>query len=193
MKETVSEDETGELARRIELVETMISEGRRSTERWGWLFVLWGVGQLVALGWSQYGLGSSELIWHVALGACGVATLGWALWVGLRQRGRKETLVGRALGAVWWAIGSTLFLIVSVGGLAEAPLLGTAFALVGAANLISGVILSWRLQIVVGLAYWGATVVASLSSSAHPWLIGVTAAGGGVAFGLYIVLVKERG
>ena len=28
---------------RLTLIETMIAEGRRSTESWGWTFVLWGV------------------------------------------------------------------------------------------------------------------------------------------------------
>ena len=32
-----------ELKDRLSLIESMIAEGRRHTESWGWTFVLWGV------------------------------------------------------------------------------------------------------------------------------------------------------
>ncbi len=31
-----------ELVGRLELIEKMIADGRRTTWRWGWAFVLWG-------------------------------------------------------------------------------------------------------------------------------------------------------
>ena len=46
-----------ELKDRLRLIESMIAEGRRSTESWGWTFVLWGVAYYVALAWSILGRG----------------------------------------------------------------------------------------------------------------------------------------
>ena len=42
-----------ELTERLELIESMIAEGRRSTTRWGWSIVLWGVAFYVAIAWSS--------------------------------------------------------------------------------------------------------------------------------------------
>ncbi len=47
--------EEQELKDRLSLIETMIAEGRRTTERWGWTFVLWGVAYYVAIVWVSVG------------------------------------------------------------------------------------------------------------------------------------------
>ena len=43
-----------ELVRRLDLMEAMIAEGRRYTGCNSWIFVLWGVVDLVAHAWQQY-------------------------------------------------------------------------------------------------------------------------------------------
>ena len=48
-----------ELTERLELIESMIAEGRRSSESWGWVFVLWGVAYYVAIAWATWGQGLS--------------------------------------------------------------------------------------------------------------------------------------
>jgi hypothetical protein len=45
-----------ELKDRLSLIESMIAEGRRTTESWGWTFVLWGVAYYVAIAWSAWGI-----------------------------------------------------------------------------------------------------------------------------------------
>ena len=47
--------EEQDLKDRLSLIETMIAEGRRTTESWGWTFVLWGVAYYVAIAWSSMG------------------------------------------------------------------------------------------------------------------------------------------
>ena len=44
-----------DLAERVKLIEDMITEGRRTTERWGWIFVLWGIAYYVAIFWTSAG------------------------------------------------------------------------------------------------------------------------------------------
>ena len=46
-----------ELKDRLSLIESMIAEGRRKTEGWGWTFVLWGVAYYLAMAWSVWGHG----------------------------------------------------------------------------------------------------------------------------------------
>ncbi len=46
--------EERELTERIALIESMMQEGRKSTEEWGWNFLLWGIAYFVAVAWSSY-------------------------------------------------------------------------------------------------------------------------------------------
>ena len=43
--------EEQDLKDRLSLIESMIAEGRRTTESWGWTFLLWGVAYYIAIGW----------------------------------------------------------------------------------------------------------------------------------------------
>ena len=54
-----------ELNDRLNLIETMIAEGRQKTESWGWTFVLWGIAYYVAIAWAT--LGHSNLAWPVTM------------------------------------------------------------------------------------------------------------------------------
>ncbi len=56
-----------ELKDRLSLIETMIAEGRRTTESWGWTFVLWGASLLRGHFWAA--LGHSYLAWPVTMTA----------------------------------------------------------------------------------------------------------------------------
>ena len=47
--------ERQELNDRLSLIESMIAEGRRTTESWGWTFVLWGVAYYIAIAWATVG------------------------------------------------------------------------------------------------------------------------------------------
>ncbi len=60
---TVNAEEL-ELKDRLNLIETMIAEGRRTTESWGWVFVLWGVAYYVAIAWSAWGPQCAGLAHH---------------------------------------------------------------------------------------------------------------------------------
>jgi hypothetical protein len=52
---------TMELTERLELIESMIAEGRRSTAKWAWTIVLWGVAFYVAIAWSSGLFGRAHL------------------------------------------------------------------------------------------------------------------------------------
>src|SRR5436853_7306344 len=97
-----------ELLERLELIERMVSQGRSTTQYWGWSFVLWGAGQLIALGWSLF-LGHSEIAWPVTMTTCGILTgIGSAR---MRKQEGAETIISRALGSIWGSCGTAIFFL----------------------------------------------------------------------------------
>jgi len=67
------EDEQHALA---DCVAEMIAEGRRSTESWGWVFLLWGVAYSVAIAWGSWGQGLS--VWGNRYAQIGSVRIGLA-------------------------------------------------------------------------------------------------------------------
>jgi len=148
-----------ELNERLQLIESMIAEGRRSTEKWAWTFVLWGVAYYVAIAWSAWG--GATLAWPVTMTAAGVLTG----VVGGRVRGKRpETTAGRAIGSVWIAMGISLFTLLMSLSLSGRYDLHVFVAIIGAmlgmANGISSMILRWKMQFACA-GVWLATAVAA--------------------------------
>jgi len=72
-----------DLVQRIELMETMIAEGRQATMRFGWIFVLWGLIDLagMALEWER-----PNHVWNWPV----TISIGMVLqFAGLRMRSRS--------------------------------------------------------------------------------------------------------
>src|SRR5437764_290397 len=101
-----------ELLNRIELIERMIGEGRKSTQYWGWTFVLWGAGQLIALTWAMYSR-HPGLAWGATMTACGVLT-----GIGsfrIHKGERVETAVSRFIGSIWLSCGIAISILAFIG------------------------------------------------------------------------------
>jgi hypothetical protein len=43
-----------DIAERLRLIESMMASGRKSTEYWGWSFLLWGIAYLIAVAWASF-------------------------------------------------------------------------------------------------------------------------------------------
>jgi hypothetical protein len=183
-----------ELMERIDLIERMVMEGRRSTQYWGWNFVLWGAGQLAALAWSAYG-GRPGLAWGVTMAACGILT---GIFIAVQRRGPQtsESLTTRALWAMWFSLGITISLLAFLGnprGLFTLRSFAAIFlAMMGLTNVASGLILRWRPQISMGLLWWAAAVFTIFGPEEFiPWILVGMIIAGEVLFGLYL-MAKER-
>lgn len=182
-----------ELLDRIDLIERMVGEGRRTTQYWGWTFVLWGVGQLIALAWSIYS-GKPEIAWPVTMIACGVLTT-----IGsqrMHARERAETYISRALGAIWFSCGISISVLAFIGNpkgiFTVSSFLAAFFALMGFANFSSGLVLHWRLQQALGVLWWVAAAVAMLAPAQFVgWTFVGMAVVGEILFGLYL-MARER-
>ncbi len=154
----IEDNKTQDLNERLRLIETMIAEGRRSTESWGWVFVLWGVAYYVAIVWAAHG--GNVVAWPVTMTAAAIIS---GLTKGRRTRDRPATTIGRAIGSIWMAMGLSLFILLMAlgwsGRLTDARLaIAIVAAMLGIANLASSMILHWKVQFGIAVAWLVASV-----------------------------------
>jgi hypothetical protein len=191
--------ENQELKERLELIEGMLTEGRRRTESWGWVFVLWGVAYYVAALWSTWGhgvaaFGRNGLAWPVTMLAAVALTLG----IGFRKgKGRPGTTVSRAIASVWNAMGIAmlpLFLALSLAGrMDEHSFVAILAAMLGIANGASGMILKWKMQIGCAVVWWTASVVACFGSRSQLAVVFFAAIFlCQIVFGIYAMINESR-
>lgn len=160
-----------DLQERLNLIENMIAEGRRTTERWGWTFVLWGVAYYVAIGLETWTHGA--WVWPVTMAAAVVVMV-----IVFSQKAGKEpgTNLGRAVGAVWIALGCSMFLLflaLGISGKLADPrvFISVASAMLGMANATSGMILRWRMQFACAVVWWTTAVAACFGSDNQAGII----------------------
>lgn len=197
-----------DLKERFALIEGMIAEGRRSTESWGWVFVLWGVAYLVAIVWASWGAGQpggsvlagthSDVAWPVTMFSAAVLTLA----IGLRRGRRKMgTLLGRSVISVWAGIGISMLVVFPAlgfsGRLSAQIFVALVAAMLGAANGASGMILRWKMQTACAVVWWVACAVACFGTEAQTSAVFLSAVFVcQIVFGVYVMVresQRERG
>jgi len=187
-EETTMQD----LQERLAMIESMLAEGRRATQRWGWSIVLWGVAYYVATGWATWG--KSNLAWPVTMIAAGIIT---AVGFTRGSRGTAETVVGRAIGGVWAGMGISTFILLMTLGLSGRydghVCVAIVGAMLGSANLASAIIIKWKAQYLCAAVWLASTVVAGFGSD-RATLIAFLAATflGMIAFGIYAMICESR-
>ena len=148
---------------RVSMIENMMAEGRRSTESWGWTFLLWGVAYYVALAWSA--LGHGALAWPVTM-IVAIAITG--IFGARVSRGHPETTLGRAIGSVWKAMGTALFIVLVALGFSGHYDIHVAMAIIGGmlsvANATSSLILKWKMQFACAVVWLAAGVTGCFGS-----------------------------
>jgi hypothetical protein len=185
--------EEQELKDRLNLIESMIAEGRRTTESWGWTFVLWGVADYVAIAWAVWG--HYSLAWPVTMGSAFVLT-----WIFHWRRGGSgpETTVGRAIRSIWITMAISMFILFDAlgfnGRLTDWRLFAAVAAtLLGTANAASSMTLKWKLQFACAVVWWAAAVVSCFGTESQ-CMIGVLAAIFlcQIVFGIYGMIAVAR-
>src|SRR5258708_28516809 len=149
-----------ELKERLSLIESMIAEGRQSSESWGWTFVLWGVAYYLAIAWSA--LGQGVWAWPVTTLIAAIVT-----FVGASSKGRDhpETTLVRAIGSIWIALAISLFLLFPALGFSGRltdlhVFVAVTSAILGMANGASALILRWKAQGACAVVWWVTAVAA---------------------------------
>ena len=185
-----------ELMQRVALMETMISEGRKTTARYGWVFLLWGLVYFAAMGWTLY-LPLANLAWPVCI-TVGVVTSIVGQLRQKRQHGGRETLRSRSIGAVWMAMGIvlTLFLVTAnVSHHFDGPgCFAVILFFIGLAHGTSAMILRWGMQGLVAVIWCAGGVASFFFTRPSEWLVIFLVATffGQILFGLYAMMLDRQ-
>jgi len=190
--------EENDLKDRIDLIETMIAEGRRTTESWGWIFVLWGVAYYVAIAWSAWG-DHASLAWGVTMAAAMILTFGTVAWRVSRgnEKTQPPTTLGRSISALWIAVGISFVVLLpclGMGGMSSSKLVVAIIGtLLGTANAASSLILKWKLQFACALIWWAMAVISCLGTTRQSFIALLVANFlCQIAFGVYGMIAESR-
>jgi hypothetical protein len=184
-----------ELLQRVALMEAMIAEGRRSTTRYGWLFVLWGLVDLTGMGW-QWVAPHFVWVWPATIFA-GFALMFLGKSLQKKDDPGRNNIKTRSIQAVWsmMGLGLTLYCFAAMLGHVAFQLsyLAAILMMVGLAHAISGVILRWTVQCVVAGLWW---VSAMAVFFAHDGIVlyAIVIADmllGMVVFGVYAMMLER--
>ncbi len=186
----------GGLEERIALIESMMREGRRSTEEWGWNFLLWGIAYFVAVAWSSYlpHAGGALLAWPITMIFAVLLTVGIAR---RRTQNKPRTEKSRALQAIWSAMGFGIFVfafpVAFTGHYQAQSFMAAIEVMLGIAHWASGSFLRWTAQIVVGAVWWAAAIASCFVAAAGVAYIflGATLICN-IAFGIYLMIRESR-
>ncbi len=176
----------------------MMAEGRRSTESWGWIFLLWGVAYYVAIAWSIWG-NHSSLAWSITMIVAMILTFGIIAWRIARgtPRSQPATTVGRAIGAIWIAMGVSMFILLpslGIGGRSSSNIVvAVVGAMLGTANAASSMILKWKLQFVCAVIWWALAVISCLGTERDSFVALLVANFFcQIVFGIYAMICESR-
>lgn len=188
-----------ELRERLELMESMIAEGRRRTESWGWTFLLWGVAYYTAIAWSTFGQrfavwGSRNLAWPVTMFVAVGLTLAIAVGRGAKQPG---TTISRAIGAVWTSVGISMLLLfpalAAAQRLEQHGFVATIAAMLAVANGASGLLLKWKMQLACAVVWWITSVAACFGATEQVTAVFLVALFlCQIVFGIYAMVCDSR-
>lgn len=182
-----------EIRERLDLIETMIAEGRRKCESWGWSFVLWGVAYYVAFFWA--GWTHFAYAWPVTMITAALITM-----AGFWRRGdhAPNTTMGRSIAAIWIATGISMFVLFDAlgfsGRLTDPQIfIAAASAMLGTANAACSIMLKWKAEFGCAIVWWAAAVAASFGTanqSTAAFLAAIFLCQ--IAFGTYMVILEAR-
>lgn len=185
-----------ELTERLAIIESMMQAGRCTTERWGWAFVIWGVAYFVATGWASFlpQAGGRTLAWPVTMIFAALLT---AVIARRRTRLQPRTDKARFIQATWAAVGYGIFIYAFSqawsGHVQPQTLMAGIATLLGVANLASGLMLRWKVQMGVGLLCWvtaAASAFVGANTVAYLFLAATLVCM--IGFGLYLMIRESR-
>jgi hypothetical protein len=177
----------------------MIAEGRQYTGRNSWIFVLWGVVDLLALSWQHYSPRfGGPWAWPICLTAGVLLTVAGKVIQRSNPGYSKNAKCSRVM-SVWGMMGLAMGIYVASAMLThfdwQFSYMAAILMMMGMAHAISAMLLRWPMQGVVAAVYWagGVAILAFNSGRATNviWLIemGVVM----IVFGLYATRVEQTG
>ncbi|HZL27762.1 MAG TPA: hypothetical protein VFC39_14650 [Acidobacteriaceae bacterium] len=189
-----------DLVQRIALMETMIAEGRRSTMRYAWVFILWGLVDLAAMAWRSFQPRSEWVglwAWPVCLVVGALLTIA-GLALRRRECGAVVSMECRSVEAVWGMMGISLAVFVAAGMAQrltwQLSYCAALLVIVGMAHAISAKILRWRVQGAVAVVWWagGVAMFYARTFGQVNAIMFVEMVLGMIVFGLYAMGLERR-
>jgi len=195
-----------DLQDRLSMIESMIAEGRQTTESWGWTFVLWGLAYSVAIVLSNLGAplaawttwGHRTIAWPLSMCGAGVV-----MWIVISRMSRKEekvpeTTMGRAIASLWITMGISMVTLLTAAGFGgrmdQQSFVAIVCAMLGFANGASSLILKWRTQFQCACVWWIASAAVCFTSLPQTMLIFLGAIFlCQIVFGSYMMISESRG
>ena len=192
------------LQERVNLIESMIAEGRRTAESWGWTFVLWGIAYYVAIFWAAWSVrpwswpaqlfDGNHWAWPITM----LSAVALTMVIGLRGgRGKPNTGAGRAVSSIWSAMGVSMLLLfpaLSIAGkIDNHSFIAIVAAFLGTANGACGVILKWRAELLTALVWWISSVLVCFGTEEQMmtiFLIAIFLCQ--IVFGVYAMISEAR-
>jgi len=183
---------THDLQERLTVIETMLAEGRRSTQSWGWVFVLWGVAYYVAI--LGGGIIRNPMVWPVTMISACVLT---GILISRRKQNHTNTTMGRAIGSIWIAAGISMFLVFlslgTSGRIDQHIMVAVLGAMLGGANAASSMILKWKMQFASAVVWWACAVFACFGKSGQITVVFLAAIFFcQIVFGIYAMVLESR-
>ena len=182
-----------ELKERLSLIERMIAEGRRNTEKWGWMFVLWGVAYYLAIAWSMRD--HSVWAWPATMLIALIVTV---VVASLQAGHHPKTTLSRAIGSIWIALGISMFLLFLALGLSgrltdQHLFVAAISAILGMANGASALILRWKVQFACAVVWWMAAVATCFGTDAQSMTVFLVAVFFcQIVFGIYGMIAQAH-
>jgi hypothetical protein len=193
--DTTNPPRRDDLVQRIELMEAMISEGRCTTMRYGWIFLMWGLLYYAAIAWEMY-LPGRNFAWPVCM-VLGVIIIQIWRWRIVRSGVGHESPRSRSIGAVWGAVGCAFFLYMGAAAAShhiQSPAVNaTVMFFLGLAHAISAIILRWRVQGAVAAIWWaGGMAIFFAPYPASLFIFLAATFFGMILFGLYTMMLERQ-
>jgi hypothetical protein len=180
------------LTERLKLIETMIAEGRGTTTKWGWSFVMWGAAYYVAAAWATWG--HWAWAWPVTMTAAAVVS---SVVASRMKRGHPQTTMSRAISGVWIAMGCALMIVLmslAFSGRGDAHVfIAIVGAMLATAHGTSAIILKWKAQMACAVVWIASAVAACFGSKAVVMISFLMATFlGQIVFGIYAMVLDSR-
>jgi hypothetical protein len=120
------------------------------------------------------------------------------MFIGIRK-GRKQpgTSIGRAIAALWSAMGISMLLLFPALGISGRmdphSFIAVVAAMLGATNAASSVILKWKAQFATAVVWWVAAVTACFGSELQLLIVFLAAIFlCQIVFGIYAMISESR-
>jgi hypothetical protein len=134
------------------------------------------------------------LAWPLIMIAASIAT---GVGISRMRKGQPATALGRAIGAIWRAMGISLFIVLMSLGMSGRyethVFVAVIGGMLGVANMASAIILKWKMQFASAVVWLASAVVACFVTEEQAGIAFLAATFFcQIVFGVYVMIRESR-